>query len=68
MNKLDPFTKALLLMFGIAMFFLMIAMLVKDSRDHDLKMAQAGLEQCKPYWMNNQIIWVKSCKEIINKL
>lgn len=46
----------------------MIGMLVKDSRDHDLKMAQAGLEQCKPHWMNNQIIWVKSCKEIINKL
>ena len=68
MNKLDPFTKALLLMCGIAMFFLMIGMLVKDSRDHDLKMAQAGLEQCKPHWMNNQIIWVKSCKEIINKL
>lgn len=67
MNKLDPFTKALLMMSGALITFLLICMLIKDSRDHDLKMAKAGLEQCKPHWMNQQVIWVKSCKEIINK-
>lgn len=67
MKNLDGFSKALFVIIIIAIICAMIILNSKDEREYNLKMAQAGLEQCKPHWMNKDIIWVKSCKEIMEK-
>lgn len=56
-----------IIMFSSVIIGLFIIGIQKQTNEHELKMAQAGLEQCKPAWLSTQIIWVKSCKELIDK-
>lgn len=67
MKNLDDFSKALIAVGVLFLIGLFIFMFNSNNREYDIKMAQAGLEQCKPHWMNQQVIWVRDCKQIIDK-
>lgn len=65
MKNLDGFSKALIVV--LALIGLFIFTINSNNLERDIKMAQAGLEQCKPHWMNQQVIWVRDCKQILDK-
>lgn len=67
MRNLDDFSKALIAVGVLFLISLFIFMFNSNNREYDIKMAQAGLEQCKPHWMNQQVIWVRDCKQILEK-
>ena len=67
MKNLYSFLPVLIVVVLIVLIFYMIVVNNKDNIEHDIKMAQAGLEQCKPHWMNQQVIWVRDCKQILEK-